>query len=110
MSGPRHDTTPRLTHRGWKARKYLSFRSREKNVLDFSSYRSGFFVNPTLELLIGEAPDHKFWGHRIVEKPGSSLETGQPYDLWQDFHVPVKILFNRLPVTLSGAQEWSVLK
>src|SRR5690242_9074688 len=36
----RHDPTPRLTHRGWKARKYLSFRSREKNVLDFSSYEA----------------------------------------------------------------------
>src|SRR6266851_4736761 len=41
MQDPRHDPTPRLTHRGWKARKYLLFRSREKNVLDFSSYRSG---------------------------------------------------------------------
>jgi hypothetical protein len=32
---------PRLTHRGWKVNEYLSFRSREKNVLDFSSYRPG---------------------------------------------------------------------
>jgi hypothetical protein len=30
------------THRGWKARKYLSFRSREKNVLDFSSLQKLF--------------------------------------------------------------------
>jgi len=32
MQDPRHDPTPRLTQRGLKARKDLSFRSREKNV------------------------------------------------------------------------------
>jgi hypothetical protein len=41
MQDPQHDPTPRLTHGGWKARKYLPFRSREKNLLDFPSYRTG---------------------------------------------------------------------
>jgi hypothetical protein len=41
----RHDPTPHLTLRGWKARARSPFRSREKNVLDFPSYRSGHFTN-----------------------------------------------------------------
>ena len=39
---------PRLTHRGaGRQGNIFSFRSREKNVLDFSSYRSGFFASYT---------------------------------------------------------------
>jgi hypothetical protein len=45
MQDPRHDPTPRLTHRGGKARKYLSFRSRKKNDLDFSSPKTLLSVN-----------------------------------------------------------------
>ena len=39
-----HRTTQApFTHRAGRQENIFSFRSREKNVLDFSSYRSGFF-------------------------------------------------------------------
>jgi len=42
MQDPRHEPTPRLTHKGLESKgNTFSFQSREKNVLDFSSYRSG---------------------------------------------------------------------
>ena len=44
MQDPRHDPTPRLTQ-GLEGKDIFSFRSKEKNVLDFSSYRSGCFAN-----------------------------------------------------------------
>src|SRR5262252_2529190 len=42
----RSTARPRLSHRGAGRQGIIfSFRSREKNVLDFSSYRSRFFAN-----------------------------------------------------------------
>ena len=45
MQDPQNDRTPPLTHGGWKARKCLSFQSREKNVLDIPSPKTLSSVN-----------------------------------------------------------------
>ena len=44
-------TTNPFSHaQGLEGKEYFSFRSREKNILDFSSYRSGFFANHRAEM------------------------------------------------------------
>ena len=52
MQDPRHDQ-PLVSRTGaGRQGNIFSFRSREKNVLDFSSYRSGCFVNHPLLLIV----------------------------------------------------------
>src|SRR5262249_19236868 len=48
MQDPRHHPTPRLTHRAGRQGNIFSFRSRDKNILDIPSYRSGHIASMRL--------------------------------------------------------------
>src|SRR5215467_4997148 len=48
MQDPPHDQTPHSRTGARRQGNTFSFQTREKNVLDFSSYRSGFFANQSL--------------------------------------------------------------
>ena len=56
-----------------------------------------------------EASCGSFWGHRVVGEPEGPLEAGQSNELREDFQMPVKVFFDRLPVALAWAKERSVL-
>jgi len=54
-----------------------------------------------------EASCGSFRGHRVVGEPEGPLEAGR---FKEDFQMPVKVFFDRLPVALAWAKERSVLK
>lgn len=49
----------------------------------------------------GETSGGSFRGHRVVKEPGGPFEAGQSNELREDFQVPVKVFFDRLPVALA---------
>jgi hypothetical protein len=46
----------------------------------------------------------------VVKKARRPLESANPHDLGQDLHVPVKVLFDGVPIPCSRAQKWPVLE
>jgi len=59
-------------------------------------------------LLAGQIVCRKFWRNGVVEKPGRTLESGQPNHLRQNLQMPMKVLFDGL--AFSRPQERTVLK
>ena len=57
-----------------------------------------------------ETSSSDFWWDRVVEEARRPLKSANPHNLGQDLHMPVEVLFDRIPISCSRSKEWSVLE